>query len=42
MCTTGLQCPKRPEGDIRFPRTRIIDGCKPQWGCWELNPGSLQ
>lgn len=20
----------------------VTDGCEPPWGCWELNPGSLQ
>jgi hypothetical protein len=24
------------------PRTGITGGCKPQCGCWELNPGPLQ
>ena len=27
---------------VRSPRTRVIDGCEPPYGCWELNPGPLE
>lgn len=31
------QCLTRPEEDIKFPGTGIIDGYELPHGCWELN-----
>ena len=31
----------RADKDVRIPETGVTDGCKPPWGCWELNPGPL-
>ena len=35
-----VQYPWGPEEGIRFPGTRVTDGCEPSRGYWELNPGS--
>ena len=39
-------CPLVPmedtEGAVRSPGTRVTDSSKAPFGCWELNPGSLQ
>lgn len=34
--------PWRPEEDVRYPRTGVIDDYKLLYGCWELNQGPLQ
>lgn len=35
-------CPSRSKEDIGFPGTRVIDGCKPLYGCWEPNLDPLK
>jgi hypothetical protein len=35
--------PRRPEGDVRSPGTGVLMASyKLLYGCWELNPGSLE
>jgi hypothetical protein len=40
MCMPGS--PTRSEDSIRFPGTGVTDGCGPECGYWELNPGPLE
>ena len=34
-----MQCPQKPSDS---PGTGVIDGCEPQYGCWELIPRPLE
>jgi hypothetical protein len=36
------RCPWRSEEDSGLPVTRVMDGYRPPYWCWELNPGPLQ
>ena len=40
LCTTHMQCLRRPEEGIRSPGPGVIDGCEPPCGYWELSPQS--
>lgn len=42
LCTTFMQCLKRPEDGVRPPRTGIADSYELSAGCWERKPGSLE
>ena len=34
-------CLQRPGQGVRSPGTGVMEGCKKQCGCWELNPDLL-
>lgn len=38
----SVQCPGRPEEDIRVSGTGVTNGCKPPCGLWDLNLGLLE
>ena len=40
LCTTCMQCPQRPETNVR-PGTRVTNGSEPPCGLWEWNPSLL-
>lgn len=42
LYTMCLQCPQRPGEGVRFPETRITDGCEPTCWCWESNLDHLE
>lgn len=42
VCTTYIQCPRRPEESARSHGTGVTDSYELPRGCWELNPGSLK
>lgn len=37
-----MQCLQRLEEGTRDLGTRVMEGCKLLYMCWELNPGPLQ
>lgn len=42
VCHVHAWCLQSPEEGIRFPRTRVADGCELACGCWESNSGPLE
>lgn len=40
LCATFMQCPRKAEEGIRYPRTEVTDGSELPCGFWELNSGS--
>ena len=42
LCLACVQCPLRPDEGVGSPETRVTDGCRPPWVCWELNSRSSE
>ena len=42
MCTVFMQCPWKPESDVRYPEIGVTEYCETPYRCWELSSGLLE